>query len=110
MQAVDVQTIESDLSRPGGELVVELPKPADEVEDIRVAPHPLREAAESVQRLGCVGIVSGAAHIAIDAIRIWPVGLCRHGRESLFANQPLRDLPSNAVELMGAMRSLANEH
>jgi hypothetical protein len=46
VQAVEVESVKADLLLIGREGVVVRAEPADEVEHVRVAPHPRREAPE----------------------------------------------------------------
>ena len=110
VQAVEVQAVEA---RPWGEpepdRVVVVAKPADEVEDVGVAPHPGRESLESRQRVDGLGIVAAAADVAVDAIGVGPVGLDGHGVEPLLADQPLGDLRPLPIKLVRAVRGLADQ-
>ena len=85
-------------------------EPADEVEDVGVAPHPGRESLESRQRVDGLGVVAATADVAVDAIGVGPVGLDGHGVEALLADQPLGDLRPLPIELVRAVRGLADQH
>ena len=95
---------------PGRTRVVVVAEPADEVEHVGVAPHPGRESSEARQRLDGLGVVAAAADVAVDAIGVGPVGLDGHGVEALLADQPLGDLGTLPVELVRAVRGLADQH
>ena len=107
MQAVQVETVESGLRRTRP--VVVFPQPADEVEHVGVAPHPLREAAEAVEGLDAVGILALVPDKPVHAVRVRPVGLDGHAAEPLLADQPPRDLGASLVELVGPVGGLADE-
>ena len=51
-----------------------------------------------------------AAYVAVDAVRVGPVGLNGDGGESLLGDQPPRDECPLAVELVGAVRRFAEQH
>src|SRR5438093_12529202 len=110
IQAVEIESIEPGLVFAVRKLVVVLPKPSDEIENISIAPHPGGkpfEIAESLARFSITGISSDKT---IDAIGIRPIRFDRHGGELLFCNQPFRNLRALLVELMGAMRRFTNEN
>jgi hypothetical protein len=86
-----------------------LAQPVDELEDHGVAPHPGREALEVRKRIGAAGVVAEAAHIAVDAVRVGPVGLDRDGVEAALDDQPPRDRGALAVEVVAAVRRLAEQ-
>ena len=109
VQAVEVQTVEADLAACPADAVVVVAEPADEVEDVGVAPHPGRESPESRQGVDGLGIVAAAADEAVDAIGVGPVGLDGHGVEALLADQPLGDLRTLAIKLVRAVRRLADQ-
>ena len=117
VEAVEIETVEADrhagaghsLALVVGDRVVPAPEPSDEIEHIRVPPHPLREAEESPERLHGFGIVSCSPDIGIDAVSVGPVGLHRDRVESLLPDQPFRDLGPHPVELMRPVRGLAEQ-
>ena len=77
---------------------------------VPVAPHPRREAAEVGEcRIG-VGIVREPHDVAIDPVRVGPVALDRDDGEAELVDQPARDAGPLAVELVSAVRGLADEH
>ena len=84
-------------------------QPSDEVEHLRVAPHPCREPAESPQRLLGVAVRAAPGHVAPDAGGVGPVALDRHTREPLLHDQPSRYPGPFAVELVGAVAGLAEQ-
>ena len=84
-------------------------EPANEVQHIRIPPHPLWEALKPAQRLSRVSILVRSAHISVHPIGVGPIGLhCDRGK-ALFPDQTFRDLGSDPVELVGSVRGLANE-
>ena len=87
-----------------------LAQPAYEVEHVGVAPHPLREPLEARERLAAAPVFAPPAHVAVDAVGVRPVGLDRHGRKAFLFDEPLRDLRALAVELVRAVRRLAEQH
>jgi hypothetical protein len=109
VEAVEVEPVEADLCCARGQRVVVGAQPLDELDDDRVAPHPRREALEAAERRARFRVVRLAAHVAVDAVRVGPVGLDRDGRETPLRDEPLRDLGALAVELVRAVRSLAQQ-
>ena len=87
-----------------------LAQPVQEVHDLAVAPHPAREAREVAERGGGVGVVVGAAGPAAGAVGVGPVGLDGHRVKAPLLDQPLRDVGAGGVELVGAVRGLAEQH
>ena len=85
-------------------------QPADEVQDIGVAPHPGRKAAEAAQRLLGVGVRPGAPDVPVDPVGVGPVPLDRHGGESELVDQPLRDAGTLTIELVRPVAGLAEQH
>ena len=65
---------------------------------------------KAAQRLLGVGVIAGALHVAADAIGVGPVTLDRHGGEPELLDQPARDPRALAVELVGAVACLAEQH
>ena len=86
-----------------------LAQPADEVEDVGVPPHPGRETLEAGKRVRGLGVLAGAAHEAVDPERVGPVGLDGDGVESLLANEAFRQDGALPVELVRAVRGLADQ-
>ena len=110
MQAVEVEAVEAG---PRGRLrdaVVALAQPADEIEHVGVAPHPGGEALEVGQRLRGPGVAPRPSHEAVDAPGVGEVGLCCDAAEAEVDDEPLGQLGSPLVELVGAVRGLADEH
>ena len=108
-KAIQIQPVEA------GTLVRRLPlvvgpQPADEVEHVGVAPHPRREASEIGERLDGFLITARSAHVAIDPVRVRPVGLNGDRGESLLGNQTPCDERTLSVELVGPMRCVAKQH
>ena len=50
------------------------------------------------------------AHITIQPLGIWPIGLDRNDVESMILNQVTRNGGASAIELAGAMRRLTQKH
>ena len=44
------------------------------------------------ERFFGVDVVAGTAYVAVDAVRVGPIGLNRYGHEALLREEPLRDL------------------
>ena len=104
VQAVEIQTVEAGLPlavRLG--LAVVAAQPVDEVANHGVAPHPRREPLESTQRFVGGGVLAQAAHVAVDPVGVWPVGLGGDRTESLLLDQPFRDRGARLVELVRAV-------
>ena len=55
-------------------------------------------------------ILAQIPHEAVHAPRIRPVGLNRHGMETQFRNQPLRDLGPDGIKFVRAVRGLADKN
>ena len=108
VEAVEIEAVE-----PGGiggiAAVVVRAQPADEVEHLGVAPHPGREALKAAQRLLGVRVLAGPADVAVDAVGVGPVGLDGDAGETLLLDQPAGDQGALAVELVGAVRGLAEQ-
>ena len=85
-------------------------QPLDELDHVGVAPHPRGEAPEVGERFYGIDIVAHAAHVAVDAVGVGPIGLDRDGREAFLLDEPLRDLGALAVELVRAVGRLAEQH
>ena len=66
MQAVEIESVESAFPVWKSLVVVVLAQPADEIEHIGVAPHPLRETFETAQRFHAVDVVAFAMDEPID--------------------------------------------
>jgi hypothetical protein len=108
-RAVEVQSVEAGLRRAGRERIVVLAQPRGELGDRAIAPHPRREAAEVAERVLAAGVVALAAHPAVDAPRVRPVRLGGDRGEPGLGDQPARDLRALAVEVLGAVRRVADE-
>src|SRR5258708_7590090 len=85
-------------------------QPAYQIENVGIAPHPLRKPAKVVERLDGLLILACTADVAIDSICIRPVGLGCDGSEALLEDQPLAELRADAVELVRPVGCLAEEH
>jgi hypothetical protein len=110
VQAVQVDPVEPALGPPLPDRAVVLPQPADEVEHVGVAPHPLREPLEPAERVARVRVVVEPLHEPVHAPRVRPVRLDGHRRETLLADQSLRQLRPDPVELVRAVGGLAHQH
>jgi hypothetical protein len=109
VQAVQVEAVEPRACARRERVVVRA-QPLDEIDDVGVAPHPRREAAEVAERRRSARLGAHAANMAIDAIGVRPVRLDCHCREALLDDQPLRDRRAQPVELVRAVRRLAQQH
>jgi hypothetical protein len=87
-----------------------LAQPANEIEDIGIAPHPLREAFKPGEGIDAVHVRPFAAHIAIDAVGVGPIRFRRNGVESLLINQALGDESAFAVEFVRPMTGFAEQN
>ena len=111
VQAVEVEAVEPALAAAVGRAAPVVPsQPADELADDGVAPHPCREAFEAAQRFFRGGVVAQCPDVAVHPIGVRPVGLGGDGDETLLLDQPLGDLGARLVELVGPVRTLADEH
>lgn len=108
VERVQIEAVESH-TRVGGNPVVVGPQPADEIQDVGVAPHPVWKPLEPAQGLGRIAIVPGAPDVPVYAVGGGPVGLHRHRREAALADQSLGDFGPEAVELVCAVRRLPDQ-
>jgi hypothetical protein len=104
--AVQVEAVEADTRRRRQRRVVGV-QPLDELDDDGVAPHPGREALEVGERCGGVGIVAEAADVAVDAVRVGPVG--RDRVEATLGDQPPPQCRALAIEVVAAVRRFADQ-
>src|SRR6266850_404006 len=109
VQAVEVEAIEPDLGGAWLQAVVVGAQPAHEIEHVRVAPHPGGEPLETGERGIGIPVFAFAADEAVHAVRVGPVGFDRDGVEPFLDDQPLGDASPLLVELVGAMRCLAEK-
>ena len=91
-------------------LIVVLAQPADEIEDIGIAPHPLREPFETAQRFHAIDVVARAANEPIDAIGVRPICFHRDGVEAALRDQPFGNLRANPVKLVRAVTRFADQN
>jgi hypothetical protein len=110
VQAVEVEPVEANRRRAGMFGVVVLAQPTDEVEHVGIAPHPLGKPAEVSERVDGVLVVAAAVNVTVDAIRGGPIGLGGDGNEAPVDDEPLGQLRAFAIELVRAVRRLADEH
>jgi hypothetical protein len=110
VEAVEIETVEAGPFSVRGQRVVVRSQPLDELHHLDVAPHPPGETPEIGERFGGIEIVAGTADIAVDPVGVGPVRLDRDGREPLLVDQPLGDPGSLAIELVGAVGRLAEQH
>lgn len=87
-----------------------LTKPADEIADHGIAPHPGREPLKPAQRFFGRGVASVRVHKPVDACGIRPVALDRDRLEPLVLDQPFRHFGSGGIELVCSVRALADQH
>src|SRR2546421_12936838 len=85
-------------------------QPLGELDDDAVAPHPGRKTLEAAERFLRARVRALAAHVAVDAVGVRPVGLDGDGVEALLNDQTFSYLRPLAVELVRAVRSLAQQH
>jgi len=109
-QAVEIEAIEADLRGARPKRVVVFTKPLDELDHVGVAPHPGWEAPEVGEPFYGIDVVAHAAHIAVDAVSVGPIGLDRHGRKTLLLDQPPGDPGALVVEVVRAVGCLAEQH
>ena len=64
---------------------------------------------EAAQRVDGLGVVAAAADVAVDTIGVGPVRLDGDGVKPFSTDQPLGDLGTLAVELVRAVRRLAQQ-
>ena len=100
VQAVKIKPVKARLPICVALLVVMLTQPADEIEHIGVAPHPLRESFETAQRVHAVEIGTFASNETIDAVSVRPIGFHRDGVEAALINQPLGDEGAFSVKFV----------
>jgi len=86
VEAVEVEAVEADLRSLGWECVVPLAEPGDELDDVRVQPHPRGKAPEIGERFLRSPVPARAANVQVNAVRVWPVPLHRHDREALLGD------------------------
>jgi hypothetical protein len=109
VHAIEIQAVKPDLCGTGGTSIVVCSQPLDELDHLFVAPHPGRETPEVGERFHGIDRVARATDVAIDGVSVGPVGFHRHAGETFFVNEPLRDLGTLAVELVRAVRRLAEQ-
>src|SRR5207244_8413043 len=81
-----------------------------ELDGLPVRPHPGRPAVEGVQRLeGGGGGAGKTLDVPIDALAIRPVALDGDEAKALLADEPPADPRSPRIELVRAVRRLAQQ-
>ena len=109
VQAVEVEAVEADLGALGGRAsLCARSQPTKSSTSVLRHIH-FGKRRKSGQRLVGARVVAATAHVAVDAIRVRPVGLDRDGGEALLADQPLGDLGALAIELVRAVRRFAEQ-
>jgi len=83
--------------------------PADEVENISIAPHPREKSLKTAERVYSVFIATFKTHVLVHAICIRPIRLDSNGVEAFFRNQAFGDLRTNPIELMGAVAGFSDQ-
>jgi len=78
-------------------------EPFEKKQDILIAPHPEREALETIERFLCCCVAAYSLNIPIDTIGIGPIGFDRDGCEAFFSDQALGDDGSRIIKLMSSM-------
>ena len=86
------------------------PEPADEVADVSIAPHPLRESLESAERILRALIRTATLDEAVHALRVRPIRLDGDGIEALLQDEPLGDRRTLTIELVSAVRRLPEKN
>jgi hypothetical protein len=110
VQRVLIEAIEPDAAALVESSVVSM-QPRHEGADVLVAPHPARKPLERVERALRVVVVGRvAAHVVIDAQCIGPVAFDRDGSKPVVLDQPARERGAVVVELVRAVRRLADHH
>src|SRR3981189_2554384 len=77
MQAVKIESIKAGLSGAGRKAVIVRSQPLDKLNHIGIAPHPSREAPKVAECFRTIHTIAYIAHIAVDAVGVWPVRLDR---------------------------------
>ena len=108
VQTVKIEAVETAFSIFECLLVVVLAQPADEIEDIGIAPHPLREPLKSVQGLDAVDVAASVANEPIHSIGIRPIGFNRDRVEPALRDEQFRNLRANPIKLVGAVTRFAD--
>src|ERR1041385_4908557 len=103
MQAVEVESVKSGFAIRKRLFVIMFTQPANEIEYIGVAPHPLWETLETAQRIDAVDIGTLATDVAINSISVGPVGLYRDSVEAPLVDEPLGDESAFSIKFVGAM-------
>lgn len=85
-------------------------QPVHEVSHHGFAPHPGGKTLEPSQRLVGGLTLPQAANKLIHPVGVGPVRLRGNGAETLLLDQPFRDPGTCLVDLMCAMRTLADQH
>ena len=110
VQTVKIEAVETAFAIFECLLVVVLAQPADEIEDIGVAPHPLRKTLEPAQCFHAIVVIARAADKPIDAICVRPIRFHCHGIKAALRNQDLRNLSANPIELVCAVTRFADQN
>jgi len=109
IQAVEVHAVHAGARRCGGKGLVPAAEPAEKLEHGGIPPHPGGEALEAGEgRLRIV--VSSRPRPAAGAVGIGPVRLPDHAREPQLRDESLRDPGALAIDVVAAVRRLAEEH
>src|SRR4030095_6622585 len=85
------------------------PQPADKIKYVDITPHPGGEMFEVRQGLDALDIVADPAHVAIDAVGLWPIRLDGHRGETLLLKKALGDLGALPIELVRTVRCRAKQ-
>src|SRR5439155_2316941 len=100
VKAVEIKSVESDLRATRGYSIVVGSQPSDKIQHVGVTPHPRREALEIGERINALAIVRKAAHVAIDAVRVGPIGFDGNCGKPFLLDEPLGNLRTFAIELV----------
>ena len=109
-QAVEIEPVEAGLGRRMRLGVVAGPEPLHEGQDVAVPPHPGGEPPEPPQCCLGIRVVGRAHHVPVHPIGVGPVPFDRHHGEPQFVDEPASDARPLPIELVGAVRRLADQH
>src|SRR6266850_8299858 len=110
LEAVEIEPVKADFWYAHGKLVIVGMQPPDKFDHVGIAPHPSWKALEPIESRDGIRVFAHAAHVAIDAISVRPIGFHRDRREVFFLDEPLRDLGALAIELVRAVGCGAQQH
>ena len=109
VETVQIQAVKPDLMLQRIDVFVVILQPTNEIQHVRIAPHPRREAVKTAECIDAVNVRRCPAHIAVDPIGIRPIRLSGHRVESFFHNEAFGDLGALAVKLVSPVGRLAKK-